>query len=128
MKNRDNIYNVGNDYFQKVETYFRTTQDEVDAVSGKAPIYSDGLYHYTQEPVYELSGGASALNKRVFNKLPQSAWAPVPDSVIPADTLASAFSAAPDASALFSPDYAKVELTEDPTDNDWSKTPAGKKD
>jgi len=125
MKNRDNIYNVGNDYFQKVEDYFCTTQAEVDAVSGKAPIYSDGLYHYTKEPVYELSGGESALNKRVFNKLPQSEWAPIPETVIPADTIASAFSAAPDASALFSPDYAKVEV---PTTNDWSKTPAGKKD
>jgi len=127
MKNRDNIYNVGNDYFQKVETYFRTTQDEVDAVSGKAPIYSDGLYHYTQEPVYELSGGASALNKRVFNKLPQSEWATptfIEDGTVPV----SAFSGITDASAVFSPDYAKVELTEDPTDNDWSKTPAGKKD
>ena len=128
MKNRDNIYNVGNDYFQKVEDYFCTTEDQVKALSGKAPVYSDGLYHYTTQPVYELSGGESALNKRVFNKLPQSEWAPVPETVIPADVLASAFSAAPDASALFSPDYAKVELTEDPTDNDWSKTPKAKKD
>ena len=121
MKNRDNIYNVGNDYFQKVEDYFVTSGD----VSGKSPIYSDGLYHYTKEPVYELSGGEFALNKRVFNKLPQSAWAPVPETVIPADTLASAFSAVTDASALFSPDYATIE---DPTNNSWSGTPIAKKD
>lgn len=121
MKNRDNIYNVGNDYFQKVEEYFVTSGE----APGKSPIYSDGLYHYTVQPIYELSGGASALNKRVFNKLPQSGWAPVDPSVIPADVLASAFSAAPDASALFSPDYAKIE---DPTTNDWSKTPIADKD
>ena len=118
MKNRDNIYNVGNDYFQKVEDYFVTSGD----VSGKSPIYSDGLYHYTQKPVYELSGGEYALNKRVFNKLPQSDWAAPDESVIPADTLASAFSAVTDASALFSPDYAKVELDTD-TNNTWSGTP-----
>ena len=76
MKRRETIYNLGNDYFQDTKTYFRTTSAEVEAVSGKAPVYSDGLYHYTQEPVYELSGGASALNKRIFNKLPQTDWTP----------------------------------------------------
>jgi hypothetical protein len=79
---------------------------------GKA--YSDGLYHYTIAPVYELSGGESALNKRIFNKLPQSGWA-TPDFV---EENASAFSAAPAHSAVYSPDYATIE---DPTDNEWKK-------
>ena len=116
MKRKNDIYNVGNDYFQKTEQYFRTTQGEVDEVSGKGPVYSDGIFHYTQEPVYELSGGVSALNKRVFNKLPQSKWTE-PDF----DGFDS-FSALPDASAVFSPDYATVE--DDPTVNpegDWTK-------
>lgn len=108
MKRRNDLYNVGNDYNQEVSAYFYTDANigeaktpSGDAVYGKA--YSDGLYHYTIKPVYELSGGEDALNKRVFNKLPQSEWEPNPDL----DT--SAFSAAPDASALFSKDYATVE-------------------
>ena len=119
MKRRETIYNLGNDYFQDTKTYFRTTSAEVEDVSGKAPIYSDGLYHYTQEPVYELSGGASALNKRIFNKLPQTDWKPAEFDGI------ETFSALPDASAVFSPDYATgvVEAY-----SDWSETPKGKKD
>lgn len=91
MKRRNDLYNLGNDYPQDVSAYFVT--------SGKA--YSDGLYHYTTKPVYELSGGASALNKRILN-VPQSAWA-APDNI-------SAFSAANDASAVLSPDYATAAV------------------
>ena len=122
MKRRETIYNLGNDYCQKTETYFRTTSAEVEAVSGKAPIYSDGLYHYTQEPVYELSGGASALNKRIFN-VPQDKWAKEFDTV--PTSAWQTFSAINDASAVFSPDYATgvVEAF-----SDWSETPKGKKD
>lgn len=122
MKNRDNIYNVGNDYYQKLETYFVTDDKEAASAAGidTYKAYSDGLYHYTTQPVYELSGGLSALNKRVFNKLPQSEWeAPTFDGI-------ETFSAINDASAVFSPDYAKVEMDFE-TDNDWSETPKGKK-
>lgn len=122
MKRRETIYNLGNDYFQKTETYFRTTSAEVEAVSGKAPIYSDGLYHYTQEPVYELSGGASALNKRIFN-VPQTEWK---DADFPGF---DSFSALPDASAVFSPDYATgVVVGEEDAYANWDKTPKAKKD
>jgi hypothetical protein len=132
MKNRDNIYNVGNDYFQKLDKYFLDTDEKVSAATdpkgnplyGKA--YSDGLYHYTTEPVYELSGGASALNKRVFNKLPQSAWT-APTFITDGTVEASAFSGITDASAVFSPDYAKVEFDFE-TDNTWSGTPKAKED
>ncbi len=111
MKRRNDIYNVGNDYNQEVSAYFKddTTVKE-EGLYGKA--YSDGLYHYTQKPAYELSGGENALNKRVFNKLPQSGWAPAEFDGI------ETFSAKNDASAVFSPDYATVE---DPTDNVWKK-------
>lgn len=112
MKRREDIYNVGNDYFQKTSAYFLDTDAKVEAEGLYGKAYSDGLYHYTVAPVYELSGGESALNKRVFNKLPQSAWAP---AVFEG---ASAFSAITDASAVFSPDYATIE---DPTDNKWEK-------
>ena len=126
MKRREDIYNLGNDYFQKAEVYFRTTSAEVEDVSGKSPVYSDGIYHYTQEPVYELSGGTSALNKRIFNVLPQKDWKP--GEFAGADT----FSAINDASAVFSPDYATgivVDLNGgDTTKSDWSETPKGKKD
>lgn len=126
MKRRETIYNLGNDYFQKTETYFRTTSAEVEAVSGKAPIYSDGLYHYTQEPVYELSGGASALNKRIFN-VPQSEWTKQFDT-IPTSAYET-FSALPDASAVFSPDYATgVVVGEEDAYANWDKTPKAKKD
>lgn len=122
MKNRDNIYNVGNDYYQKLETYFVTDDKEAASAAGidTYKAYSDGLYHYTTQPVYELSGGLSALNKRVFNKLPQSEWEPATFDGI------ETFSAINDASAVFSPDYAKVEMDFE-TDNDWSETPKGKK-
>ena len=75
MKRRNDIYNVGNDYDQKVSAYFITDDTEAEKQKGAFPgykAYSDGLYHFTTKPVYELSGGESALNKRVFNKLPQS--------------------------------------------------------
>lgn len=117
MKRREDIYNVGNDYFQKTSAYFLDTDKKVEEAGLYGKAYSDGLYHYTVAPVYELSGGESALNKRVFNKLPQSAW------TAPDFEGASAFSAITDTSAVFSPDYATIE---DPTDNDWSTTPAGK--
>ena len=112
MKRKNDIYNVGNDYKQEVSAYFLDDADLPSSAYGKA--YSDGLFHYTKKPVYELSGGASALNKRVFNKLPQKDWTPA-DFVT---ATPSAFSAATDTSAIFSPDYATVE---DPTDNVWTK-------
>lgn len=119
MKRRNDIYNVGNDYDQKVSAYFITDDKEAEAQSGAFPgykAYSDGLYHFTTKPVYELSGGESALNKRVFNKLPQSNWDKNIETwpASAADTL----SAISDASAVFSKDYATVE---DPTDNVWEK-------
>lgn len=123
MKRREDIYNLGNDYFQKAEKYFRTTSAEVEAVSGKSPVYSDGIYHYTQEPVYELSGGVSALNKRIFN-IPQGEWKPLEGLE------ASAWSAINDASAVLSPDYATgvvigLNGTEETTKS-WSGTPGDK--
>lgn len=120
MKRREDIYNVGNDYEQKVSAYFVTDDTQAATSAGVAgyKAYSDGLYHYTLKPVYELSGGVSALNKRVFNKLPQSDWASYDFGKD-----ASAFSAINAASAVFSPDYATVE---DPTNNTWSGTPADK--
>lgn len=126
MKRREDIYNLGNDYFQKAEKYFRTTSAEVEAVSGKSPVYSDGIYHYTQEPVYELSGGVSALNKRIFN-VPQSEWTKEFET-IPASGYET-FSAINDASAVFSKDYATgvVVGPEEPF-ADWSTTPKAKKD
>ena len=123
MKNRDNIYNVGNDYFQKLDQYFVTADSAVETKGFYGKAYSDGLFHYTTEPVYELSGGESALNKRVFNKLPQSDWAT--PAFLEDEKVASAFSAVPNASAVFSPDYAAIEV---PTDNTWSGTPKAKKD
>ena len=130
MKRREDIYNLGNDYFQKAEVYFRTTQDEVDAISGKSPVYSDGLYHYTQVPAYELSGGVSALNKRIFNVLPQKDWT-APDYFAD-EKVASGFSAINAASAVLSPDYATgivVGLNGgDEAKSDWSETPKGKDD
>ena len=126
MKRREDIYNLGNDYFQKTDVYFVTANDEAAASAGiegyKA--YSDGLFHFTTQPVYELSGGVSALNKRIFN-VPQGDWKPL-------DTLeASAWSAINDASAVLSPDYATgvvigLNGTEETTKS-WSATPAGKK-
>ena len=116
MKRREDIYNVGNDYFQTTSAYFLDTDTKVTEKGLYGKAYSDGLYHYTVAPVYELSGGESALNKRIFNKLPQSGWAADFDTV-PAGAQ-SAFSAINDASAVFSPDYATIE---DPTDNKWTK-------
>ena len=121
MKRREDQYNAGNDYLQVTSAYFVTSDDEAEAQS-KVPgykAYSDGLYHYTQVPVYELSGGKNALNKRVFTKLPQDKWAPATFDGI------SAFSAINAASAVFSPDYSKAEYDFE-TDNTWSGTPADK--
>ena len=99
MKRRNDLYNLGNDYNQEVSAYFLDTDTEVKDKDLYGKAYSDGLYHYTVKPAYELSGGKDALNKRILN-VPQSAWTPN-------ETLdASAFSAAPNASAVFSPDYA----------------------
>lgn len=121
MKRREDIYNLGNDYFQKTDVYFVTADAEAaksaDIAGYKA--YSDGLFHFTTQPVYELSGGVSALNKRIFNVLPQSTWAPIDFEG------ASAFSAINDASAVFSQDYATgivVGLNGgDTTDKKWEK-------
>lgn len=124
MKRREDIYNLGNDYFQKTDVYF-VTADEVAETSAKVAgykAYSDGLFHFTTQPVYELSGGASALNKRIFN-IPQDEWKPLEGLE------ASAWSAINDASAVLSPDYATgvVVGPEEPF-ADWSKTPKAKKD
>lgn len=119
MKRRETIYNLGNDYFQKTDVYFVTADADAEASAKVAgyKAYSDGLYHFTTQPVYELSGGASALNKRIFNKLPQEDWEPATFDGI------ETFSAINDASAVFSPDYATgvVEAI-----SDWSETPKGK--
>jgi len=130
MKRREDLYNLGNDYFQKTDVYF-VTDDETAAASAKVAgykAYSDGLFHFTTQPVYELSGGASALNKRIFNVLPQSGWAKVDFG-----DNASAFSAINAASAVFSPDYAKgvvVAINEVSGDakKDYSNTPGGKEE
>lgn len=100
MKRREDIYNLGNDYAQVTSAYFVTAETAEDAGVDPKKVYSDGIYHYAVKPVYELSGGEDALNKRILNKLPQSDWtAPEFDG-------AEAFSAQSDASAVFSPDYA----------------------
>lgn len=121
MKRREDQYNAGNDYLQVTSAYFVTSDADAEKASGVPgyKAYSDGLYHYTTAPVYELSGGISALNKRVFTKLPQDKWA------TPEFDGASALSAITDASAVFSPDYSKVEYDFE-TDNTWEKTPGAK--
>lgn len=119
MKRRETIYNLGNDYFQKTDVYFVTADDAAAQSAGISgyKAYSDGLYHFTTQPVYELSGGASALNKRIFN-VPQENWEPANFDGI--DT----FSAINDASAVFSPDYATGVVVGDddiPGSKKWEK-------
>lgn len=116
MKRRNDIYNVGNDYDQVVSAYFVEKDADVKTSGFYGKAYSDGLYHYTIKPVYELSGGPSALNKRVFNNLPQSGWSK--EIVTQPASAAATLSAVTDASAVFSKDYATVE---DPTNNVWEK-------
>ena len=121
MKRRETIYNLGNDYFQDTEVYFVTDDDKAaasaDIVGYKA--YSDGLYHFTTQPVYELSGGASALNKRIFN-VPQSAWGDKFDT-IPTSAYET-FSAINDASAVFTPGYATgVVVGDEDPNKTWKK-------
>ena len=127
MKRRNDIYNVGNDYDQEVSAYFITDDKVAEAQSGAFPgykAYSDGLYHFTTKPVYELSGGPSALNKRVINNLPQSQWA-VPEFLKDADpSAASAWAPINAGSAVLSPDYATVE---NPQVFDWANAPITKK-
>ena len=118
MKRRNDLYNLGNDYNQEVSAYFLDTDKKVEDEKLYGKAYSDGLYHYTVLPAYELSGGASALNKRILNVLPQSGWR-APET-IPEEVLASAFSAAPDASAVFSPDYATA-IADDTVDGPFKK-------
>lgn len=118
MKRREDIYNLGNDYFQKTDVYFVTADDAAADAAGISgyKAYSDGLFHFTTQPVYELSGGVSALNKRIFNYLPQSAWAE------PDFEGASAFTAINDASAVLSPDYATgVVVGDAEIDKTWKK-------
>lgn len=130
MKRREDLYNLGNDYFQKTDVYF-VTEDSAAEASAKVAgykAYSDGLFHFTTQPVYELSGGASALNKRIFNVLPQDKWTPADFG-----DNASAFSAINAASAVFSPDYAKgvvvaIEGVDGEIEKDYTKTPGGKKE
>jgi len=126
MKRRNDIYNVGNDYDQEVSAYFVTNDDDA-ALSANVPgykAYSDGLYHFTKKPAYELSGGADALNKRVINNLPQSQWA-VPEFLKDADpSAASAWAPINAGSAVLSPDYATVE---NPQVFDWANAPITKK-
>lgn len=100
MKRREDLYNLGNDYAQVTSAYFVTSATAAEYGVDAEKVYSDGLYHYTVKPAYELSGGENALNKRILNVLPQSAWA-APDF-----DGAESFSAQSDASAVFSPDYA----------------------
>lgn len=120
MKRREDIYNLGNDYFQKTDVYFVTADADAEASAGVAgyKAYSDGLFHFTTQPVYELSGGVSALNKRIFN-IPQEQWEPLEGLE------ASAWSAINDASAVLSPDYATgivVGLNGTETvDKEWKK-------
>lgn len=116
MKRREDQYNAGNDYLQVTSAYFVTDDKTAEKASGVPgyKAYSDGLYHYTTAPVYELSGGISALNKRVFTKLPQNKWeAPSFDG---ADSL----SAITDGAAVLSPDYSTAEYDFE-TDNTWEK-------
>lgn len=120
MKRREDIYNLGNDYFQKTDVYFVTADEDAATSAGIAgyKAYSDGLFHFTTQPVYELSGGVSALNKRIFN-VPQSEWEPL------AGLEASAWSAINDASAVLSPDYATGIVVgingTDTVEKDWKK-------
>ena len=126
MKRRNDIYNVGNDYDQEVSAYFVTKDTEAELSAGVKgyKAYSDGLYHFTTKPVYELSGGASALNKRVINNLPQSQWA-VPEFLKDAEpSAASAWEPINAGSAVLSPDYATVE---NPQVFDWADAPITKK-
>jgi len=121
MKRRNDQYNAGNDYLQTTSAYFVTDDAAAAEQAGIATYraYSDGLYHYTTAPVYELSGGVSALNKRVFTKLPQDKWQAPDFAGI------ESFSAINDCSAVFSPDYSTAEYDFE-TDNDWTPSPAGK--
>ena len=125
MKRREDMYNLGNDYFQKTDVYFVTEDSAAEASAGIAgyKAYSDGLFHFTTQPVYELSGGVSALNKRIFN-VPQDEWKPLEGLE------SSAWSAINDASAVLSPDYATgvvigLNGTEETTKS-WSGTPGDK--
>ena len=124
MKRRNDIYNVGNDYPQDVSAYFLDTDTKVETSGFYGKAYSDGLYHYTVKPAYELSGGEDALNKRVINNLPQSQWA-VPEFLKDADpSAASAWAPINAGSAVLSPDYATVE---NPQVFDWADAPITKK-
>ena len=121
MKRREDLYNLGNDYFQKTDVYF-VTEDSAAAKSAGIEgykAYSDGLFHFTTQPVYELSGGASALNKRIFN-VPQSAFSGQFDTV-PASGWKT-FSAINDASAVFTDNYALgVVVGDTEIDKTWKK-------
>lgn len=128
MKRREDIYNLGNDYFQDTKVYFVTADEEAaksaDIAGYKA--YSDGLYHFTTQPVYELSGGASALNKRIFN-VPQSAWGDEFDTV--PTSAWKTFSAINDASAVLASGYATgIVVGEDKPYANWDETPKAKDD
>lgn len=114
MKRRNDLYNLGNDYPQDVSAYFLDTDAKVKEKKFYGKAYSDGLFHYTVKPAYELSGGKDALNKRILN-VPQSAWA-APDI---GDNI-SAFSALNDASAVLSPDYATA-IADDTVDGPFKK-------
>ena len=125
MKRREDLYNLGNDYFQKTDVYFVTKDEDAAASAGIAgyKAYSDGLFHFTTQPVYELSGGVSALNKRIFNVLPQSGWdAP---EYFADEKIASGFSAINAASAVLSPEYATgVVVGDGEIDKTWKKPEA----
>lgn len=114
MKRRNDLYNLGNDYNQEVSAYFLDTNEKVEEKKFYGKAYSDGLFHYTVKPAYELSGGEDALNKRILN-VPQSAWT-APDI---GDDI-SAFSALNDASAVLSPDYATA-IADDTVDGPFKK-------
>lgn len=116
MKRREDQYNAGNDYLQVTSAYFVTDDKTAEQKSGVPgyKAYSDGLYHYTTAPVYELSGGISALNKRVFTKLPQDKWAHADFDGV------ESLSAITDGAAVLSPDYSTAEYDFE-TDNTWEK-------
>lgn len=117
MKRRNDLYNLGNDYAQTTSAYF-VVEETAESI-GKEPyeVYSDGLYHYTVKPVYELSGGEDALNKRILNVLPQSGWAD--------NEITLAMSGTSDGGKLFSKDYATAETDATVTVEGGWKKPCG---
>lgn len=117
MNKRESLYNLGNDYPQTTSAYFEVDDKDVAEKLGVPgyKAYSDGLYHCTVKPAYELSGGEGALNKRIFN-VPQTAWAPVSDDIM------KAYSGMETRTAVLSDDYATgVVVGDEGMDKGWKK-------